>query len=104
MTINVQRIVGCILAMYKYNLKIEPEYISQALDYFPQLLQLNYAHQNTNALLKNMGYFKELGSIVDNDRRLEKFITILQEKREQINGWKEGDEKLRAIIAENHND
>ncbi len=104
MTINVQRIVGCILAMYKCNLKIEPEYISQALDYFPQLLQLNYAHQNTKALLKNMGYFKELGNIVDNDRRLEKFITILQEKREQINGWKEGDEKLRAIIAENHND
>lgn len=102
MTINQQRIVGCIIEMYKHNLAIEAKYISQALDYYPQLLQLNYEHQNTNALIKNMQYFCELRSIVENDRRLEEFITTMQEKRDQVKEWIEMDEKLRVIVAENN--
>lgn len=99
-SISQQRIIGCVIEMYRQQLYVDEKYIAQALGYYPELLKVNYAHQNNSALKNNVRYWEELRRIVINDRRLEGFIGEIKEKHGDFVNWVNSDEKLRKIVEE----
>lgn len=99
-SINQQRIIGCIIEIYRQRLSVGEEYIAQVLSYYPQLLGTNYKYQNLTALKDNMRYFVEIQSIVLNDRRLEKFIGDMYGKREEIKKWVDSNGELKERLAD----
>ena len=99
-SVSQQRIIGCVVEMYRQQLSVDEKYIAQALGYYPELLKVNYEHQNISALKNNVRYWEELRRIVTNDRRLEGFIEEIKEKHEDFVNWVKADEKLKKIVEE----
>lgn len=99
-SISQQRIIGCVIEMYRQQLSVDGKYIAQALGYYPELLKVNYEHQNISALKNNVRYWEELRRIVINDRRLEKFIDEIKQKHEYFVNWVNADEKVKKIVEE----
>lgn len=97
-SVSQQRIIGCIIELYRQQLSVDEKYIVQALSYYPELLKINYTQQNNSALITNVRYWKELRSIVTNDRRLEGFIENIKEKQDEFIKWVNTDDKLRKIV------
>lgn len=86
-TINVQRIVGCSLEMYKHDLEIEIEYWRRDLNYYPKLLEYNYYFEDYKSFKINLKYFWELFIIISNDKRFSLLINELMKKKKQIVEW-----------------
>lgn len=97
-SVSQQRIIGCIIELYRQQLSVDERYIAQALSYFPELLKVNYAHQNNSALINNVRYWEELRGIVKNDRRLERFIEKTNIMNVDFINWVNADEKLKKIV------
>lgn len=100
-SINQQRIIGCVIEIYRQQLFIDEKYISLALSYYPQLLEANHSHKNNNALQDNVRYLVVLKGIVLNDRRLECFIDQIKEKCQQVESFIESHEELKEMLADN---
>lgn len=66
-TVNQQRIIGCVIERFRTNFEIEESYIEQVMNYYPLLLEKNYEHGNFNALRQNLIYLKQLKKIVLNN-------------------------------------
>lgn len=102
-SINQQRIIGCVIELYRQKLSIEKKYISLVLSFYPQLLETNYILQNNNALQDNMRYLVNLKIIILNDRRLECFIDEIREICQQVMTFIESHEELKEILADSIN-
>jgi len=98
-SINQQRIIGCIIEIYKQQLSVGEEYVAQALSYYPQLLETNYKYQNLTALKDNMHYFAEMRKIILNDRHLEGFVNDVSEKCQKIVQWVSCNSELKKVVA-----
>lgn len=97
-SINQQRIIGCLLEDYRRNLVIKDNHWRQILDFYPTLLEINYEYQNKSALEINISYFKDIYGIIQNDRRLEKYLDEVVEKKRQIAEWAERTGDLKDIF------
>ncbi len=98
MSINQQRIIGCVLKMYKEKLFIEERYILLVLGYYPYLVQINKRHQNIESLKNNMNYWIQLICIVMNDRRYRGCKKEAKEKSRELLEWICSDMKLKKIL------
>lgn len=100
MCVSQQRIIGCLLKLYRKNLEINIDYLQIALKCYPILLETNYKYHNINALEININNFKEVYVIIQNDRRLERYVDWAKEKKQQIIKWMEGKKELIEIFRE----
>lgn len=86
-TVNQQRIIGCVISMYRERLELDGTYVDMVLEYYPELLKLNYEHQNKKSLEQNLLYFTQLRTIIFNDRRLECKIRDVKNVCDEILCW-----------------
>lgn len=86
-TINQQRIIGCVISMYLERLELNEKYVDLVLQFYPELLKLNYEHQNKKSFEKNIKYFMKLKAIILNDRRLESKINEINSIYNEILSW-----------------
>ena len=93
-SVNQQRIIGCVIEMYRDQLGVEGKYIELALSFYPELIYLNYKHQYYSAVDNNMKYFGQLITIIINDRRLEPYVQCLNEKQTLLKNWMKNNEEL----------
>lgn len=99
-SINQQRIIGCVIEIYRQQLSVGEEYIAQVLSYYPRLLEINYKYQNITALKDNIRYLIEIQNIVLNDRRLERFVGDMAGKCQGIKKWVDSDDRLKEMLAD----
>ena len=66
-TVNQQRIIGCVIEHFRTKFEIEESYIEQVMNYYPLLIEKNYEHGNLNALKQNLIYLRQLKKIVLNN-------------------------------------
>lgn len=86
-TVNQQRIIGCVISMYCERFELDGTYVDLILEYYPELLKLNYEHQNKKSLEQNLLYFTQLRTIILNDRRLECKIREVKNVCDEILCW-----------------
>lgn len=82
--INMQRIVGCIIEMYKQDLEIELSYLKLALDYYPELLKINYSFGDYNSFDINYKYFLDISKIITNGKKYCGLTNKLEKKRKSV--------------------
>ena len=99
-SVNSQRIIGCVLEIYKCNLDVESKYLNNALDYYPDLLMINYTFKNIRSLKENLDYFFAIATIIQYDRRFSMLQDKLNEKTQKIIDWLKNEVELRENIKE----
>ena len=99
-TVNQQRVIGCVIAIYRENFEIEEKFIDLIMPYYPKLLQKNYEHNNYNSLNCNMDYLRQLKKIIINDKRLDNKTDQLKEVCNQVYTWSEGKSKIKGMCED----
>ncbi len=95
---NQQRIIGCVIQIYRRDLEVDENYLKMALEYYPRLLQCNYQFGVNKALETNLVYFKQLSKIIMTNRKYEGLIETVKEKKRLIQKWIESDDVLMRNI------
>ena len=87
--VNEERIIGCLLSMYKNNLMADEKLWKICLSYYPALIEINDTYSR-KSLQTSINYFDEIYQIIHNDRRLEKFICECEQKKQKIENRRRG--------------
>lgn len=98
---NLQRIIGCVIEIYKSCLTVDIKLLQDAIGYYPKLVFDNYDHQLYDSFNINIEYFLQIHSIIQNDRRYEELIDIADEIMDNILRWKSTIEGVSMEICNN---
>ena len=98
--INQQRIIGCVLNLYRENFAIDKKYLSLVLEYYPQLLISNQEYNKRVSLQENIERFIYIMRIINNDRRYKGLIETAKEKCKAILEWLNQDEELKKSMKD----
>lgn len=96
---NQERIIGCIIQMYKNNFYLDRKYIKKALDYYPELLESNYKNKANKAMKININNFIFIARIVLYDRRYVDLYDDLVQKATLFINWLEENLLLETQFA-----
>lgn len=99
-SVNIQRIIGCVLEIYKSHLDVSQDYISDVMSYYPDLLKTNYKFNNLNSFKKNWDYFFEMVTIVKYDRRFSSLRDEMSKKVQQLVDWINSKADLKDVYKE----
>ena len=86
---NEERIIGCVIQMYKEALCLDANYLKRALSYYPKILEDNYKNQANKSLKTNMTNFLLITRIVLYDKRYSELQNELIDKYRSIINWLE---------------
>ncbi len=86
---NQERIIGCVIQMYKEALCLDANYLKRALSYYPKILEDNYKNQANKSLKTNMTNFLLITRIVLYDKRYSELQNELIDKYRSIINWLE---------------
>lgn len=96
--VNQQRIIGCVLESYRNSFSINEEWWDKILGYYPDLLLTNYEYHNVDEIKTNLSYFIDISTIIQNDRRMDKYINEMKSKKNKIMDWLSKIEELKNVI------
>lgn len=99
-SVNLQRIIGCVLEIYKHNLGIDSNLLIDVLNYYPDILKTNYYYKNMNSLKINLSYFSKVATIIQYDKRFPFLMDELNDKTRQIADWLKDEDELMTILKE----
>lgn len=85
-TINQQRIIGCVIEYYRKNFVLDAKYIDQVMNFYPKIIEQNYKFHDINALKQNLEYLNQLKKIV-NSSFLQKQKDDINAVYENVMGW-----------------
>ena len=96
---NQERIIGCIIQMYRNTFCLDKAYLNKALNYYPELLESNYKNKANKAMKINLNNFLFITRIVLYDKRYVKLHDELVEKYNLFIRWIEENLLLETPFA-----
>lgn len=99
-SVNVQRIVGCVIETYKSNLNVSSDYINEVMNYYPDLLKINYRFKNRNNFKINLENFLKIEKIVKHDIRFCSLHGEMDKKAKAVLDWINENDDLKDTYKE----
>ena len=100
MSVNQQRIIGCVIEIYKRQSVVDEKLISLILGYYPQILEINHIHENNSALRNNVQNLTVLKSIILNDQQLKYFEEKIMDKCQQVEKFIMSHKELKEMLVD----
>lgn len=98
---NQERIIGCVIQMYKESLYVDVNDLKRVLAYYPKILEDNYRNQANKSLKVNMTNFLYITRIVLYDKRYSELQNELIDKYRSIINWLEEESLMETPSVTN---